>query len=149
MNRLKTSFVYKMQNPGDHAPIVKVLEAAGLDICEKVIPRASDVGGPAPTLRTPGVVDIYLKTPGSTPEPSLRSPSTGSISTSGTTSTTRVSISTDGKFTDSASTTSGKPQCEPPTPKIENKAEWMIHRSNSLTRIKEKREARRRGDIVQ
>ena len=141
-----------MQNARDHAQIVQVLEAAGVEIREKVVSRASDVRSPIPTTPTTQVVDmdIYLKSTGLTPEPSTTSsttpPSPATVST-GTTSTARVSTSTDSRAIDLVLAVPGSPERELPTPIIEDLEEWMVRRSNSLTRIKEKREARRRGDI--
>ena len=143
--RLKSLFVHKMQNSRDHAPIAEVLEAAGVEIREKVVTRAPGFRSPTPTTRTLKVVDIYLTTTRSTSEPSLTPPSTTAVST---TETTRVSTSTDDKIINLALTVPGEPECDPPTPVIENVAEWMARRSNSLMRIKEKREARRRGGIL-
>lgn len=133
MDRLKSSFVHKMQNPRGHAPIVEVLEAAGVHVCEKV--KAWE-----PETAPEEVVDIYITTTASTPE---LPPTPLSTTTAG------VSTSTDGKYMNSGLTTPAHAaeslESEPPTPTIPDEAEWMVHRSEYLMKIKQKREARRRG----
>lgn len=152
MNRLKSSFVHKMQNPRDHAPIVEVLEGAGVEVREKVIARPSDDRSLTLAIRAHGMVETYLTTTESMAESSLTSSSTTTTSTAGTTSTSGVPTSADRKVIDSRInsifTMPRQPQCEPLTPIIENAGVWMARRSDSLARIKQKKEARRRGDTV-
>jgi hypothetical protein len=144
MNRLKSSFVHKMQNTRDHAPIVEVLEAAGVEVREKVVVRASDVRSPTPSTPSLEVVDIDLTSTGSTPEPSPSLSSTTTASVAEEIPTTGPSNLSKEEDDELESIVPG------PTPTliIENTEDWMVRRSNSLTRIKEKKEARRRGCVV-
>jgi len=135
MNRLKSLFVHKMQNIRGHAPIVEVLEAAGVHVCERVKVRGSESSATTPpTKSTSKVVDIC----GSASKPyAISLPTT--IATSITSTTTSISF-------DRGDGNSGLAWvAEPPTPVIADKVEWMVHRTESLTRIKQKKEARRRG----
>jgi len=135
MNRLKSLFVHKMQNIRGHAPIVEVLEAAGVHVREKIKVRGSESStAPSPTTPTSKVVDIC----GSGPRPfAISLPTT--IATSITSTTTSISF-------DRGDGNSGLAWvAEPTTPVITDRAEWMAHRTDSLTRIKQKKEARRRG----
>jgi hypothetical protein len=146
MNRLKSSFVHKMQNPRGHAPIVEVLEAAGVNICEKIMVRPSDVRSLSPTTSTAVVVvGTDTRTAGSTSAPSL----TGSLATTDPASEVASNVglltSTNGKVIGLGYES---PESEPPTPIIENEAEWMLRRSTSLTRIKRKKESRRKGGVT-
>lgn len=144
MNRLKSSFVHKMQNPRGHAPIVEVLEAAGVNIREKIIVRPSDVRSLSPTTSTAVAVDVDTRTAGSTSAPSLtRSLATTDLA-SEVASNVGLLASTDRKLVGFGHES---PESEPPTPIIENEAEWMLRRSTSLTRIKRKKESRRKGGV--
>ena len=137
MNRLKSTFVHKMQNVRGHAPIVEVLEAAGVDVREKVKVRGSESSTtPSPTTPKSKVVDICA----STAEPmAISLPTTVATSI---TSTTTTSTSSDGEETRLIAPAW---TVEPGTPVIVDKVEWMVHRTESLARIKQKKEARRRG----
>jgi len=134
VKRLKSLYMHKMQEPRDHAPIVEVLEAAGVEVCEKVRVRGPEDGCLIPTTPTSEVVDIDITTNASTPE---LSPTTFTSETA---------------FTAEVTTSSGcgDPSLgsEPPIPVIADEAEWMVHRSQYLMRIKQKREARRRGEVL-
>ena len=134
-NRLKSLYVHKMQNIRGHAPIVEVLEAAGVHVREKIKVRGFELSAaPSSTTPTSKVVDIC----GSAPRPyAISLPTT--IATSTTSTTTSISF-------DRGDGNSGLAWvAEPPTPIITDKVEWMVHRTESLTRIKQKKEARRRG----
>lgn len=138
---MKSSFVHKMQNPRDHAPIVEVLEAAGVEIREKVVARASDVRSSTPTVRTPKATSTHGTTTGSAPEPTP-GPSSAAPST---TSTLRVSNSIDDKVVDLSFAVPGQPQSEPPTPIIENPTKWMADRIETLAKMKQRKAERRKG----
>jgi len=148
MNRLKSSFVHKMPNRRGHAPIVGVLEAAGVDVREKVKVRESDVRAPTPSMPPHEVVDIDICISASTPEPP---PSLLSTTITETTSA-KASAPTDGEDVNLGLTipvrVAGPLAPELPTPIIADEARWMLHRSQSLSRIKQRREARRRGGVV-
>jgi hypothetical protein len=143
MNRLKSLFVHKMQNIGGHSPIVEVLETAGVDVCEKVTVRGHEVVTPTPTTSE---VDIDSMITASTPE---HPPTPLSTTTTTATTDTYVTTSTDGKDMDLGFTTPTRMAepfgSEPLTPIIVDVAEWMVRRHQSLVRIEQKREARRRG----
>lgn len=139
VNRLKSLFVHKMQDTRGHAPIVEVLEAAGVYVREKVKVRGSEA---STTSTTSKVVDI-CNSAMSTPEAlAISLPKLASIAT--TIRSTTTSTSSDGDDTNSGLATPVW-VVEPPTPVIADKVEWMVHRTESLTRIKQKKEARRRG----
>ena len=147
MNRLRSSYVHKMQNTRDHTPIVEVLEAAGVDVREKVIIRASDVRCPTPTTPLHEVDEIdltvYESTPEHSPAPSLTTgPSTPEVPS------TTVFDYADNSDTSLGSVAFGSSEFEPQAQIIENAEEWMVHRRYSLIRIKRKKEARRRGGVV-
>lgn len=149
VKRLKSSFVHKMQNPRGHAPIVEVLEAAGVEVCEKVKVRGPEVRSLdlAPTTPTSEVVEIGIAISTSTPEPSLV-PSLATTTTfqSETTSTAKLSTSSNGNDMRLELTIPVRPlEPEPPTPVIADEVEWMAHRSQHLTKIKQRKEARRKG----
>jgi len=138
--------VHKMQNTRDHTPIVEVLEAAGVEVREKVIIRPSDVRCPTPTtpLRDVDEIDptIYESTPEHSPAPSLTTgPSTPGVPP------TMVFDCADNNDTSVGLAAFGSSESEPQTP-IENAEEWMVHRRYSLARIKRKKDARRRGGVV-
>lgn len=147
INRLKSSFVHKMLNTRDHAPIVEVLEAAGVEVREKVMVRASGDRSPTPSTLS-SVVDIGLTITRSTPESSPTLSSTTAVSVHEATPTRGASNCSDEKAVGLESIVPGSLESECPTIVIENPEEWMARRSNSLTRIKEKKEARRRGCVV-
>ena len=135
-NRLKSLFVHKMQNIRGHAPIVEVLEAAGVHVRAKVkkVRGSESSTTPSPTTPTSKVLDIC----GSAPKPfAISLPTT--IATSITSTTTSISF-------DRGDGNSGLAWvAESRTPTITDRTEWMVHRTESLTRIKQKKEARRRG----
>lgn len=141
MNRLKSLFVHKMRNPRDRAPILEVLEAAGVHVCEKI--RVSGPEDTASTTFASEVIEIDAMTTASTLEfqPSLLSTITAA----------NASTSTDGQDRSLRSTASahmtGPLRSELPTPTITDEGEWMVHRSEHLMRIKQKREERRRGGV--
>lgn len=143
---LRSSYVHKMQNTRDHTPIVEVLEAAGVEVREKVIFRPSDVRCPTPTtpLHEVDEIDptIYESTPEHSPAPSLTTgPSTPEVPS------TTVFDCADNNDTSLGLAAFGSSESEPQTP-IENAEEWMVHRRYSLARIKRKKEARRRAGVL-
>ena len=140
VNRLKSTFVHKMQNVRGHAPIVEVLEAAGVCVREKVKIRGPDpTTTSSPTTPKTKVLDIC----NTTAEPlEISLPTT--IATSITSTTTSTS-SDGGEDTNPGLIVPPVWTVEPPTPVIADKVEWMVHRTEALTRIKQKKEARRRG----
>lgn len=146
MDRLKSSFVHKMQNPRGHAPILEVLEAAGVDVCERVTVREPEVVIPAPN--TPEEVDTDITTTASTSEPSPTPPLT-TTATSATTSTPKVPTPTsEGDMHLTVvipAHVDGSLRSESPTPIVADETKWMDLRRRSLVRIKQKREMRRRG----
>lgn len=135
VNRLKSLFVHKMQNVRGHAPIVEVLEAAGVHVRAKVKVRGFESSTtPSPTRTTSRVVDICGPGPKSF---AISLPTT--IATSITSTTTSISF-------DQGDGNSGLAWvADPTTPAITDNVLWMVHRTESLTRIKQKKEARRRG----
>ena len=143
MNRLKSLFVHKMRNPRDRAPILEVLEAAGVYVREKVEVWRPEVVIPTSSTLTSDVVVIDAIATASRPKPPPTITST---------TTTNTSTSTDGKDPSLRSATSTHAteslRSEPSTPAITDKAEWMTHRSEHLMRIKQKKEARRRGGVA-
>lgn len=141
--RLKSLFVHKMQSPRDRTPIVEILEAAGVDVREKVMVRGTGVGSPALTTPTSEVVDIGMTISASTPEPPQTPTSTKISFASVTSSVAKAFTYSDDEDTKIGST--GSLGSEPPTPIIADEAEWMAHRIRSLIRIKQKREVRRKG----
>ena len=138
-----------MQGPHCHAPIVDVLEAAGVDLREKIVARPPGVGSPAPTTPTSSVVDISITASSSTPEPPPTPTSTNISFMSVTSSVARVCTFSGGEGMGLRlmipGHIAGPFGSEPPTPRIADETEWMRHRTQSLTRIKQKKEARRRG----
>ena len=147
--RLKSSFVHKMQSPRDRAPIVEILEAAGVEVHGEVMARGAGVGSPTSTAPSSEVVDIDMTTSASTPE-LPQTPTSTEISFASVTSSTAKALTysddEDMKTGLRISTrVAGPLGSEPPTPIIEDEAEWMTHRTQSLMKIKQKREARRRG----
>ena len=149
VKRLKSSFVHKMQGPHCHAPISDVLEAAGVDVREKIKVRRPGVGSPISTTATSSVVDISITASSSTPEPPPTPTSTNISFVSVTSSVARVSTFSSGEGSSLSlmipGHIAGAIGPEPPTPRIADETEWMRHRTQSLTRIKQKKEARRRG----
>ena len=132
--------MHKMQNARDHTPIVEVLEVAGVDIRKRVMVRAFGVR--TPTIPSPGEVDIDLTiSAGSTTEPSPGTSSATAIPTQ----KIADEIPTNARVMDVLLTTPRPLKSGPPTPVIGDPAEWMVHRSESLMRIKQKKETRRRG----
>lgn len=137
--------MHKMQGPHGHAPIADVLEAAGVEVREKVKVRGAGVGSPTSTTPTSSVADIFITASPSTPEPPPTPTSTNISFTSVTSSIARVSVVGEGtglRLTIPSHTVFGS---EPPTPLIADEAGWMLRRSQYLTKIKQKKEARRRG----
>lgn len=140
VKRLKSLFMHKMQEPRDHAPIVEVLSAAGVEVCEKVKARGLEARCLTPTTPMSEVMDIDITTNASTPQLSPTPLSITTTFTSETAFTAEV-------FTPSGGGDTGLGS-EPPVPIIADEAEWMVHRNQYLMRIKQKREARRRGEVL-
>ena len=123
-----------MRDPGDHAPVAEVLEAAGVEVREKVLTK------PSSTKSMFDALDIDITINASTPE-LPPTPASTAISFAPITFATPMAFTpNDGEDIRLGS--------EPPTPIIPDEGEWMVHRTESLVRIKEKKEARRRGDVL-
>ena len=149
--RLKSSFVHKMQSPRDHAPILEILETAGVEVREKAVVRGAGIGSPTSTTPMSEVADIDMTTSASTPEPPQTPTSTDISFASVTSSTAKAFAYSDDEEMRIGLLTStrvaGPLGSEPPAPIIADEAEWVAqaHRSQYLARIKQKREAKRRG----
>lgn len=144
--RLKSSFVHKMQSPRDHTPIVEILEAVGVKVHERIIVRGAGVE--SPTAPASEAVDISIPISASTLDPSILTSTDVSFAPV-TSSAVAAFTSSDGEDMRMGLAISTRVaeslEPEPPTPVIADEAEWMTYRHQSLARIKQKREARRKG----
>jgi len=138
-----------MRSPRDRAPTAEIFEAAGVGIREKAMVRGGGVGGSTSTTPTPEVLEIDMTTSASTPEPPQTPTSTDISFASITSSTAKAFAYSDDEDTKMglriSTRVAGPLGSKPPTPISANGAKWMVHRTLSLTRIKPKKEARKRG----
>jgi len=138
-----------MRSPRDRAPIAEIFEAAAVGVREKVMVRGAGVGSSTSTTPTPEVLEIDMTTSASTPEPPQTPTSTDISFASITSSTAKAFAYSDGEDTSMglriSTRVAGPLGPEPPTPILANGAKWIVHRTLSLTRIKQKREVRKRG----
>lgn len=137
-----------MRSPHDHIPIVKALEVAGVEVCEKVVIQEARAGSPTSPDST-SVAHNGIAASASTSDPPW-SPVSTKVSFSSETPSARWAFTPSDDDDISPGLTipirvAPPLVYEPPTPKIADEAEWMICRSLSFVNIQRKKEARRRG----